>query len=627
MNKAAMIFPGYIGDDLMKELSPNILFYNAVLEEAVEVALKCEKDGVDVIISRAGSAAAIKKVVKVPVVNCEVTHSDLIDSILNIKTKHYPNLSEIGLINYANVSYDVNHIEQLTNIKVKQSWFWKGAEDLKERIIEYKESGVKVVMGASMTVRFAEEIGISGFLMQVGQETLQQAMQKAKEILAIRKADLAYSEKIKNMLSVAHEGILFIDEDNKIEYVNPKALSMLGKASEYLEGQKAANVFGGWEEEDSKIKLNQITKAFDNQVIYSRAPVMVRDKKVGEVVTFTETAQIQNVEEKIRNFFHNKGFVSKHKLSDIVGESTAIKEVVEKTRIYGKADATVLIIGETGTGKELVAHSLHQESQRRNNPFLAINCAALPENLLESELFGYTEGAFTGAKKGGRAGYFELAHRGTLFLDEIGELRPQMQGKLLRAIQEKEIMRIGDDKIIPVDTRIIAATNQNLFELVNKKEFRSDLFYRLNVLKIQLPPLKDRKEDISHLIKHFANKFYAGKKNAEVSISGKLMKTICEYDWPGNIRELECLMNRYFLLADVLGDNAIVDEFRDADINKFSDSSDPFELVINAGTMEEMQDEIYAKIYELTKQNKTQTAKILGVNRVTVAKWLEKMKK
>ena len=627
MDKAAMIFPGYISDDLMKELSPNISFYNAVLEEAVEVALECEKDGVDVIISRAGSAAAIKKVVKVPVVNCEVTHSDLIDSILNIKARYHPDLSEIGLINYANVSYDVNHIEQLTKIKVKQSWFWKGAEDLRERIVEYKDSGVKVVMGASMTVKFAEEIGIKGFLMQVGQETLQQAMQKAKEILAIRKTDLAYSEKIKNMLSVAHEGILFVDEYNEIEYANPKALSMLGKAAEYLKGQDVANVFEKWEKQDSKIKLNQITKAFDNQVIYSRAPVMVRDKKVGEVVTFTETAQIQNVEEKIRNFFHDKGFVAKHSLSDIVGESTAMKEVIEKINVYGKTDATVLIIGETGTGKELVAHSLHQVSQRRNHPFLAINCAALPENLLESELFGYTEGAFTGAKKGGRAGYFELAHRGTLFLDEIGELRPQMQGKLLRAIQEKEIMRIGDDKIIPVDTRIIAATNQNLFESVNKKEFRSDLFYRLNVLKIQLPPLKERIEDIPFLIKHFASKFYAGKKNAEVSISGKLMKTICEYEWPGNIRELECLMNRYFLLADVLGDNAIVDELRSADISKIPENGDPFELVINAGTMEEMQDEIYAKIYAMTGQNKTQTAKILGVNRVTVAKWLEKMKK
>ncbi len=622
MNKAAMIFPGHISEELKAELNSNIAFYNAVLDEAVKIALECEKNGVDVIISRAGSAAAIKQAVKVPVVNCEVTHSDLIDSILNIKANFYPKLKEIGLINYANVSYDVSHIEQLTNIKVKQSWYWSGEKDLKERVVEYKKDGLKVIMGASMTVKFAQELDMKGFLMQIGRETLKQATQKAKEILEIRSADLAYSEKIKNMLSFAREGIIFVDEKNVIEYANPQAAQTLGTTANELKNQPIGKIFKGWEENDANIKLNQITQAFNNHIIYNCAPVNVKDKKVGEVITFTETAQIQHVEEKIRKFLYQKGFVAKYAIKDIIGDSSAIKESIKKVQIYGKTDSSVLIIGETGTGKELFAHSLHQESLRKNHPFLAINCAALPENLLESELFGYTDGAFTGARKGGRAGYFELAHRGTLFLDEIGELRPAMQGKLLRAIQEKEIMRIGDDKIIPVDTRIIAATNQNLLEQVKNKNFRSDLFYRLNALKINIPPLRERSGDLPLLVKHFIDKFIENSKTTIPFISKNLLDTLAKYDWPGNVRELEFMVNKYCLLVHEMGEQSIFEELYNKECSHDDDKQNNF--LIKIGTMAQMQDNIYEKIYKLANNNKSKTAQILGVNRITVAKWLEK---
>ena len=171
-----------------------------------------------------------------------------------------------------------------------------------------------------------------------------------------------------------------------------------------------------------------------------------------------------------------------------------MKHWLRRAQIYAETDATVLIQGETGTGKELIAQSIHNHSGRRNQPFVAVNCSALPESLLESELFGYEDGAFTGAKKGGKRGLFELAHRGTLFLDEIGELSPNLQARLLRALQEREIMRIGGDSIIPVDVRIIAATNKDLRGLVEEGSFREDLYYRLNMLFLHLPPLRERRE-------------------------------------------------------------------------------------------------------------------------------------
>jgi PAS domain S-box-containing protein len=625
MNKAAMIFPGQISPDLELELGPNITFYNAVLDDAVKIALECEKNGVDVIISRAGSAAAIKRAVKVPVVNCEVTHSDLIDVLLGVKREFGSDIREVALVNYANVSYDVNYLEQLTQIRVRQFWFWNDANELKERICEIQQAGIRVVLGQSMTVRFAREMGIKGHLMQVGRETLRQAIQKAKEILEIRRVDLAYAEKIKSMLSFAREGILFVNDNSNIEYANPRAEDMVGQETAVLKGEAVSKIFVDWNTKEDKLCLGQIAKIGDNQIIYNRVPVRVRGERVGDVVTFIEAAQIQNVEEKLRNFLHDKGFAAKHNLLDIVGNSLAIKEAIHKATLFGQTDSTVLIVGETGTGKELFAHGLHNVSLRKQHPFLAINCAALPEGLLESELFGYTEGAFTGAKRGGRAGFFELAHRGTLFLDEIGELRLPLQGKLLRVIQEKEVMRLGGDRIIPVDTRIIAATNRNLLEAVENKEFRSDLYYRLNVLKLQIPSLRARREDIPLLVEHFSRQFSVNNKTPIPAISRDLLLAMDAYEWPGNVRELECLIQRYCLLAGTIRDSAIIEELFNSPSDTVKSKSLTTQcLNIDVATLEEMLDDIYSEVYQMTGENKSKTAQILGVNRMTVAKWLER---
>ena len=222
-----------------------------------------------------------------------------------------------------------------------------------------------------------------------------------------------------------------------------------------------------------------------------------------------------------------------------------------KNTIYKLAESpsTVLITGESGSGKELVAHSIHQYSHRNAYPLICVNCAAIPENLLESELFGYMGGAFTGAKRNGSMGKFEAANRGTLFLDEIGELPLFVQAKLLRVLQEKEITRIGGNSPIPIDVRVIAATNRNLEQLVRDGQFREDLYYRLNILNINVPPLRERKDDIPILINHFFNKLYKAqgiKKNLSKSAENVLLN----YDWPGNIRELSNIIERIYYMSD-----------------------------------------------------------------------------
>ncbi len=233
---------------------------------------------------------------------------------------------------------------------------------------------------------------------------------------------------------------------------------------------------------------------------------------------------------------------------DIVGESRGLKHVLQQLEIVAPTDSTVLVLGETGTGKELIARALHQLSTRNDRAFVKINCAAIPTGLLESELFGHEKGAFTGAIAQ-KVGRFELAHRGTIFLDEIGEVPLELQSKMLRVLQEQEFERLGGTRTIRVDVRLVAATNRDLMQMVEAGEFRSDLFYRLNVFPITVPPLRERQEDIPILVRYFAQRYATRMKRPIETIPTKTMERLAGYPWPGNIRELENLIERAVILS------------------------------------------------------------------------------
>lgn len=230
---------------------------------------------------------------------------------------------------------------------------------------------------------------------------------------------------------------------------------------------------------------------------------------------------------------------AKYSFQSLVGKSEAFKKVLHLARVAASCDSNVLITGDSGTGKELVANAIHQASDRSDYPFVALNCAAIPKDLLPSELFGYVAGAFTGANPKGSIGKFELANRGTLFLDEIGDMPLELQVQLLRVIQEQEVIRIGDKTRIPLDVRVIAATNKNFAEEIRNGKFRKDLYYRLNVIQIELPSLRDRSEDIPLLAEHFVQKRTVKKHHGPYHITAEAMKILKNYTWPGNIRELE----------------------------------------------------------------------------------------
>ena len=315
-------------------------------------------------------------------------------------------------------------------------------------------------------------------------------------------------------------------------------------------------------------------------------------------------------------------------LDNIIGNSYLINKVKEEALMSAKTSSTVLITGESGTGKELFARAIHNHSNRAENPFIAVNCAAIPDNLLESELFGYEEGAFTGAKKGGSLGKFELANKGTIFLDEIGDMSLHLQAKLLRVLQEKEVDKIGSKRNIAIDVRIIAATNKDLEKMVEKGTFREDLYYRLNVIPITLPSLRERKGDI-HLLIEYMIKEYANKLDKQVSyIDENTLSCMINYDWPGNIRELqnviEYSVNRCESNTITL-ENVPNRIKNNSNYNSIKSTDDDSEH--NIKTLEELEKREILKALEKFKKykkDKELMAEALGISRATLYRKLEK---
>ncbi len=303
----------------------------------------------------------------------------------------------------------------------------------------------------------------------------------------------------------------------------------------------------------------------------------------------------------------------KFNYGNIIGRSRAMRELFETLALVSPSDATVLIQGESGTGKELVANAIHENSPRKKGSFIKVNCAALHENLLESELFGHEKGAFTGAEKQ-RQGHFERASGGTLFLDEIGDMSLTTQAKILRVLQEGECSRLGSEKIIKVDVRVLAATHKNLEEMVDTGLFRQDLFFRLNVVPVNLPPLRERQEDIPALAEHFLRQFATKNRKNLRGIHHSTMKALCQYEWPGNIRELSNTMERAVILC--LGEQITPHELPDHFHNEENNNS-PLKIG-NGSSLKDMEQELIRHTLQESKGNKSQTARTLGITRQTL---------
>lgn len=353
-------------------------------------------------------------------------------------------------------------------------------------------------------------------------------------------------------------------------------------------------------------------------VIVNVAPILVNGELKGSVGVLHDvseirelTVQLEEAKQRIRTL------EAKYTFDDIVGQSAALMLAKEQARVSANTPVDVLLRGESGTGKELFAHAIHNESNRKYEPFIRVNCAALAPSLLESELFGYEEGAFSGAKRGGKRGLFEEAHKGSIFLDEIGELPKPMQAKLLRVLQEKEIVRVGGTKSIPIDTRVIVATNVKLEEAMSDGDFRSDLFYRLNKMPIHIPSLRERREDIEPLSHHLLEKLNSEYGRFVQSITEQNQRSMQRYDWPGNVRELENVIARALIHLDYR--SAVMNNVEIPSSLMQKPSSRTLQTSSKTGGTLDEQLGVYEKqlLADAMKENfgnKTQAAKALGIS-------------
>ena len=459
----------------------------------------------------------------------------------------------------------------------------------------------------------------------------------------IRKVDMSLNEII---LDTLPNGLFTLDVNCRIQVWNRMMEKLTGYSAEEAIGKPCSflkcNESKRNKSNSNRLECNLLKESIEFIEQYEctikakdgeRIPVLKNAKVLknnhgqvfGIVETVTDIRQLKRLEQEVSTF--KQMVATPSKIGRLVGKSHAMQQVYERLRLAANSEATVLIEGETGTGKELIAEAIHSESERKGKALVKVNCAALSENLLESELFGHVKGAFTGAIKD-KIGRFELAHGGTIFLDEVGDLSPLIQLKLLRVLQEKEIERVGESVTRKVNVRMIAATHRNLKDMVEEGQFRKDFYYRLRVFSIPVPPLQKRKEDIPLLVKSFLSHFNASTGKSIKGVSNDVNRCFMDYCWPGNVRELENAIEHGFVTCqgDELGLFDLPIEIRMMELRRLEcqKNNSPDQVSIPAQFYSADTPEQLIAVLKACKWNKSEAARRLGIKRTTV--W-RKMKK
>jgi PAS domain S-box-containing protein len=607
-----------------EELELPVTIVEDTMTDAAEKVKKLVSRGnYEVIVSRAGTAEEIEQVVDLPIVHCDNSDFDIMQAFIRAKKLG----DKIGFLTYPEEAfpYKMKTVKEVIDFEVIQ-FRYRISDELNMQIERAAQMGIEVLVGGgTRALKKMEHFGMKGMHIITSKRAIRRALIRANEVVQYRIAAREKAERLNALIQASEEGIFFITKDKRIETFNPAAEKMFGIQAESVIGRDVKSVV---HPKLRKLLTSNLISGEAGQVtmedmVVMQQPIKIGKGYVGTVVICREISKIQQLESDIRRELHTKGLVAKSSFSDIQLSSKTMQEVLRRAKYFAATDSTILITGESGTGKELIAQGIHNESERKNGPFVAVNCAALPESLLESELFGYADGAFTGAKKGGRHGLFELAHGGTIFLDEVGEISGPIQSRLLRVLQEKEVMRVGGDRVIPVDIRVIAATNRNLWDSVKEGQFRSDLYFRINVLRIMVPSLRERREDIPGLVQHFLNQ--GGVETCWDGLTSKMRNFFLEYHWPGNVRELENIVERYRLIVRSRKDEAgFIDEvFQETDSNVVPLNNEDEEMLqVQIGPMEEIEKQIFDHMMERYNHNRTMVADKLGISRTTLWKKL-----
>jgi transcriptional regulator, propionate catabolism operon regulatory protein len=615
---------------IAEEQNEDIQISSKALEEAVSVGKEMTRNGVEVIVSRGGTAHILRETLSIPILAIPLTSMDILKSIKSA----LPLGKKILLMNFRNQLSGIEIFEDLFSINLIQGVYYD--LDSQERVISSARNQADVVIGGSNSINFAKKYGLEGVELQTSKETVASVIEDARSVASSRREDQKKAERYRCIIDATHDGIIAVDNKGLITTLNRTAKGILKISADEVTGKPITSYVRDSQImkvlQNQKPMVNKLEKINGDLFVSNHIPIEVEGEVIGGVSTFQHVSNVIRAENEIRRSFA-KGHISRYSIKDLIYRSKVMKDVIDKIEKFSATDSTVFISGETGTGKEIIAHSIHDLSNRRKGPFVTINCAAFPDQLLESELFGYEEGAFTGARKGGKPGLFELAHFGTIFLDEIGESPHNVQARLLRVLQEKEVMRIGGDRLVPVNVRVIAATNRNLKQAVRDGKMREDLFFRINMLNIHIPPLRERTWDIPILVNQITKKVSEKYDFDVLQIPEYCLDKLKAYSWPGNIRQLENFLERLVLLSNSKFDEKIFNESYQQLVDYTWTIENSEETMTTPLSLKEFSNlkrkedeaEIIKKALENSKFRRSKTANDLGISRTTLWRKLKGM--
>jgi propionate catabolism operon transcriptional regulator len=537
--------------------------FQATFEQALSTSRELVRKGdkVDVFVAAGANGAYLRDHSDVPVVLVRATALDVLQALTHARTLS----SRVGVVNYRkNMEGLDNARHLLRDFEVEQRSYLT-PEDARACVEDLAARGFEVIVGPGPACDLAERAGLKSVLIY-SVDSVVDTIDRAIEVARVAQFEEGRRDRLRSILAHVDAGVIAVDLEERVESANPAVERLLGLAPSDLVGRRLSEVSAelslarvlesGAAEPDGILHVGKRT------VVVNRVPLRAYGVLTGALITCQDASTIQRLDRGLRSEHRPRRFVARYELAGIAGTSPAIRRVRDLALQYARTDATVLITGESGTGKELFAQGVHNASPRRDRPFVAINCAAFPETLLESELFGYEEGAFTGSRRGGRPGLFEAAHTGTIFLDEIGDVPLTLQTRLLRVLQERQVLRLGANDPTPIDVRVVAATNRDLRKAVAAGEFRRDLFYRLEILPLQLPPIRERREDIAAIASEILRRALLRHRrpDALAHALALLLPPMEQHGWPGNVREMENILERVAVSIAARGLEARIDE-------------------------------------------------------------------
>ena len=579
----------------------------------------------DAIISRGATANLIEQNIPEAVsVRAEPGDLELLETLKAAKN-HGPRIGLLMFEDYLK-SYNLQAAKELLGINSLTLYPFRSREDIIRLVRQGSTDGMDVLVGGgTLAYRTGNSCGIKVLPVYSGQHALRNAVKQALSIIDARQREKLQLKCFTEAVSSITEGVLSI-EDGKFIVANKEMGNIFKTDEQALIGRKVDNtddtLVAGYIRHflTNSREREKVLKILGQDYYIKKSHFEEKGKK-RIVAIFRRARDIQDQEQRVRTEIRNTGFFARYHFSDIIAESGIMRQLLKKAETYAATDANILIGGDSGTGKELLAQSIHNASSRAKEPFVAVNCAAIPATLLESELFGYEEGAFSGASKGGKRGLFELAHKGTIFLDEINSMPLELQSVLLRTLQEKEIRRIGSQRNIYIDIRVIAASNSDLMKMIREEKFRIDLYYRLNTLRLTLPSLDKRRKDTRPLAMSFLNHYSQKYSLPLPALSEDNYRLLENRNWQGNIRELRNVMQRYVILSHE-GENSIQLCF-DEDIA--TEAALEPQDVTSFGTLDEIEKAVILKRLKQNQGNRRKTAQELGISRSTLWKKLDKM--